>query len=107
MGKVSEFAATLDPWGVYAHADLAEAFRKECGEEPCWSVMTPAQARTSLEQRGKGGYVEEGDGSPVVFGHAAALAMAARHAPGEEVPFRRGVGSQARVAVEALVRAGK
>lgn len=103
--KPSEFLAEhTESHGIYKHEDLAQKFRDEVGDEPCWPTETVAQVRKDIANDPRGGEVR---GEPTMLtccGYQMANALAGKYAKFHSSKIGRGF--LYRDCIKALEKAG-
>ncbi len=89
---------------IYDHAKMVEKFKQETGEDAPWHGYTPAQTRSNIEARGKGGTLSKKK-MLMCYGYAMAEACSSKWT--SFVPWQMGLGFRWQSAVAALKEAGK
>ena len=110
--KPSEWLSTLNSHSIYTANGVQEDFEKSVdfpvevgvGELPLWPIHSVSATRQAIEERGIGGYID--DGGDVAYGYEIARAVEKRFLGTDNGGRYQGRGSQFRAAIEALQSAG-
>lgn len=101
--KVSEWLSGLNSHTIYDAKTLADDFKKNTGQQPCWWTPTAAEVRRMIKQRGIGGICR--GNAPCANGYDVAAALAERFAGHHS--RMQGRGFLFFDCLEALQKAGK